>query len=118
MSSLSSRTFIVRISNSYGPSHSVRRVFINADVLKAAKIVAGDVVAVCAADKPESNTSDERFTAGSKSEGTEVRRAFAAGVAWPSISLSPECEQQDISCVVLIHISNPTQPSWFPHVYY
>lgn len=50
--SISTRTFIVGLANSFDSvSRASRRVIIQADLLKASKILAGDVVALSEADK-------------------------------------------------------------------
>ena len=84
--SLQSKVFTVGLSDSLGsntkvvgicddtPGRTSRRVVINADVLKSARVFAGDVVAVCKAD-----TSTQHH-------------AFAVGIAWPSSELAQNCE--------------------------
>ncbi|KAL6300216.1 hypothetical protein BKA93DRAFT_542373 [Sparassis latifolia] len=63
MAAISSRSFTVELTGSVAMSREARRVIINADVLKASNICAGDVVALSAAGN---------------------QKAFAVGIAWPS----------------------------------
>ena len=50
--SISTRSFVVGVTGSSDPvSRASRRVIVHADVLKAAKILAGDVLALSEADK-------------------------------------------------------------------
>jgi AAA family ATPase len=51
-------------------SRATRRVVLNADVLKAAKLSTGDVIAISVRDS---------------------KRDFAVGIAWPSSELPPQC---------------------------
>ncbi|KAH9850128.1 AAA family ATPase [Lenzites betulinus] len=68
MSLLATRKFTVEAAeSSEGVSRTARRVVINAEVLKQAKVYAGDVVGLSASDS---------------------HKAFAVGVAWPSPDLS------------------------------
>ncbi|KAI0369393.1 AAA family ATPase [Pilatotrama ljubarskyi] len=70
MSLLSTRKFTVEAFNpSESSSRAARRVIINAEVLKQAKVYAGDVVGLSSA---------------------ESQKAFAVGVAWPSSELSQD----------------------------
>ncbi|KAI0671254.1 AAA family ATPase [Trametes maxima] len=70
MSLLSARKFTVESFNSSEPvSRASRRVIINAEVLKQAKVYAGDVVGLSSANS---------------------QKAFAVGVAWPSSDISPD----------------------------
>ncbi|OCB85958.1 AAA family ATPase [Sanghuangporus baumii] len=75
--SLSSRTFLAcltDLSDVSGTScRASRRILLNADLLKNAKIFAGDVIAVTASDQSDSRP-----------------RAFSVGVAWPSQDASPD----------------------------
>ncbi|GJE86889.1 AAA family ATPase [Phanerochaete sordida] len=64
--SISVRTFIVRLAEAEESfSRAARRIFVHADVLKAAKVVAGDVLALTSSDEK----GNERF--------------YSVGVAWP-----------------------------------
>jgi hypothetical protein len=45
------KTFIAKLSDSNISSHAVRRVTINVEVLKSAKIFVGEEVALCNADE-------------------------------------------------------------------
>lgn len=59
--SLAARTFVVAVTDISEPvSRASRRVIISADVLKSAKILAGDVVALSEADK---GTGEHRVSA-------------------------------------------------------
>ncbi|KAI0775577.1 AAA family ATPase [Trametes elegans] len=70
MSLLSTRKFTVEESNSLEPnSRAIRRVIVNAEILKQAKVYAGDVVGLSSADS---------------------KKAFAVGVAWPSPDVSQD----------------------------
>ncbi|KAL5529736.1 hypothetical protein ACEPAG_5721 [Sanghuangporus baumii] len=75
--SLSSRTFLVCLTDlsdvSGTSSRASRRILVNADLLKSAKIFAGDVIAITASDQSDSRP-----------------RAFSVGVAWPSQDASPD----------------------------
>ncbi|KAL5489785.1 AFG2 [Sanghuangporus weigelae] len=75
--SLSSRTFLVCLTDlsdvSGTSSRASRRILLNADLLKSAKIFAGDVIAVTTSDQSDSSA-----------------RAFSVGVAWPSQDASPD----------------------------
>ncbi|KAH9948308.1 AAA family ATPase [Amylocystis lapponica] len=71
MSSICTRTFVVGTSNaSDSASRAARRVIVNAEVLKGAKLCAGDVVCLSAAGEP--------------------KKAFAVGIAWPSHEIPHE----------------------------
>ncbi|OSC98204.1 AAA family ATPase [Trametes coccinea BRFM310] len=70
MSLLATRKFTVQSSDDSEPlSRAARRIVLNAEVLKQAKVYAGDVVGLSAADS---------------------HQAFAVGVAWPSSELSQD----------------------------
>ncbi|KAI0642851.1 AAA family ATPase [Trametes meyenii] len=70
MSLLSTRKFTVESFNSSEPiSRAARRVIINTEVLKQAKVYAGDVVGLSSADS---------------------QKVFAVGVAWPSSDVSQD----------------------------
>ncbi|KAL5532604.1 SPATA5 [Sanghuangporus sanghuang] len=75
--SLSSRTFLAcltDLSDVSGTScRASRRILLNADLLKNAKIFAGDVIAVTASDQSDSRP-----------------RACSVGLAWPSQDASPD----------------------------
>ncbi|KAG6853114.1 hypothetical protein C0991_006804 [Blastosporella zonata] len=70
MASISSRTYVVESDDSPGPSsRAARRVIFHADVLKAAKLCTGDIVALTSGDP------------------TSTRKEFAVGIAWPSLEI-------------------------------
>ncbi|KAI9065950.1 AAA-domain-containing protein [Trametes sanguinea] len=70
MSLLATRKFTVQSTDDSEPvSRASRRIVINAEILKQAKVYAGDVVGLSAADS---------------------HQAFAVGVAWPSPELSQD----------------------------
>ncbi|KAI0662110.1 AAA family ATPase [Cubamyces menziesii] len=70
MSLLSTRKFTAEAANTSEPiSRATRRIIINVEILKQAKVYAGDVVGLSAADS---------------------HKAFAVGVAWPSSELSQD----------------------------
>ncbi|OCH87928.1 AAA family ATPase [Obba rivulosa] len=71
MASISSRTFTVRAAHgSEAVARAARRVIVNAELLKGARLCAGDVVALSAADTHT--------------------KAFAVGIVWPSLELSQD----------------------------
>ncbi|OSX57094.1 hypothetical protein POSPLADRAFT_1061796 [Postia placenta MAD-698-R-SB12] len=71
MSTVTSRTFVVHLADhSEATFRAARRVTIHADILKSAKLCAGDVVAVSGA--------------------TSTAKAFAVGIAWPSHDVSQD----------------------------
>ncbi|EMD39468.1 hypothetical protein CERSUDRAFT_111775 [Gelatoporia subvermispora B] len=71
MASISSRTFTVQAAHgSETVARAARRVIVNAEILKGARLCAGDVVALSAA-------------------GAQTK-AFAVGIAWPSLELSQD----------------------------
>ncbi|TBU25070.1 AAA family ATPase [Dichomitus squalens] len=70
MANFSGRKFTVDVSSPAEPiSRASRRIVINSDILKQAKIYAGDVIAISSAESP---------------------KKFAVGVAWPSSELSQD----------------------------
>ncbi|CDO72261.1 hypothetical protein BN946_scf184970.g113 [Trametes cinnabarina] len=70
MSLLATRKFVVQSSDTSDPlSRAARRIVVNAEILKQAKVYAGDVIGLSQADS---------------------HQAFAVGVAWPSSELSQD----------------------------
>lgn len=61
MSVFSSKKFVTQLTDSYESiPRAARRIIINADVVKAAKLCAGDVIALSSSDKIEgTNVSNQ-----------------------------------------------------------
>ncbi|KAL0960482.1 hypothetical protein HGRIS_005523 [Hohenbuehelia grisea] len=72
MASISSRSFAVGLSDEFESPRAARRIICNAEVLKACKLCAGDVVAIASGDK------------------TSTKKLFAVGVVWPSLDNSQD----------------------------
>ncbi|CAL1713789.1 unnamed protein product [Somion occarium] len=75
MSLLSARTFKVELASESLETinRAARRVIVNADLLKSAKICSGDVVALSKAGSPQ-----------------DRGKVFAVGIAWPSLDVSQD----------------------------
>ncbi|KAM0754878.1 AAA-domain-containing protein, partial [Meredithblackwellia eburnea MCA 4105] len=88
-SALSRRTFNVQaVPQAPTPLHSrhLKRIHVAAEILKAAKICAGDAIVLRPID-----TADEleKLSLEEEEEGSKARsQRFAIGVAWPSFTLS------------------------------
>lgn len=97
MSSLSSRPFTVFLAEPAEARRGGRRVIIHADVLKAAKICAGDVLALSPLDPP----------AGAKT-------AFSVGVAWPSFDCSQDSISVSSSLLLTARLSEGSRVKLYP----
>ncbi|KAF8585041.1 AAA family ATPase [Ramaria rubella] len=87
--SLSSKIFKVEEADpSCSTSRAARRVVINADVLRASKVTAGDVVRVVAL-----------------SAQTESENPFALGIAWPSLELAQTDVQLSSHLLLTLRLS-------------
>ncbi|OBZ71344.1 ATPase family gene 2 protein [Grifola frondosa] len=95
MTSLSSKMFVLGEYNpSEATSRAARRVIINADIIKLAKICAGDVVALSSVDA--------------------LNKAFAVGIAWPSHELSQDTVLVSPSLLLTARVSEGVKVRIFP----
>ncbi|EKM47994.1 uncharacterized protein PHACADRAFT_214999, partial [Phanerochaete carnosa HHB-10118-sp] len=105
--SISVRTFTVRLVKAEESfSRASRRILVHADVLRAVKIVAGDVLALASSD----DKSDEKY--------------FSIGIAWPIVDGSAEVVQVssallktarlDSGSKVKLFLLSLKAPQWLP----
>lgn len=105
MSLLATRKFNVEAVESLeSVSRAARRIIINADILKQAKVYAGDVVGLSSADShkvPQKLSDDRSRMHEPTDQACFSLQAFAVGVAWPSSELSQDgtCPCPCAACV-------------------
>ncbi|KZT12250.1 AAA family ATPase [Laetiporus sulphureus 93-53] len=95
MSLLAAREFTAAVHDVSGSSsRAARRVVLNADLLKAAKVCAGDVLAI------ESVASDHK--------------TFAVGIAWPSYEISQDSVLASSSLLLTAHVPEGSKVKVIP----
>ncbi|KAI0927661.1 hypothetical protein AcV5_008138 [Taiwanofungus camphoratus] len=94
MTSISSRPFSVGLADASDvASRAARRVIVNAETLKGAKVCAGDLLSLSAA-------------------GSQ-KKAFAVGVAWPSLDISPDSVLVSSSLLLTAQLSEGAKAEIF-----
>ena len=78
-----------------GSYHSSRRILINAEILKTARIFAGDIVAVKSLEAGVDNLVRTFLHAKIYISLTEPK-TYAIGIAWPSADIAHDCQ---LECV-------------------
>ncbi|TFK38925.1 P-loop containing nucleoside triphosphate hydrolase protein [Crucibulum laeve] len=97
MSTFSTKKFVVEFYEGLeNPYRAARRVIFNSDVLKAAKLCTGDIVAL------------------SKGDISGSSKEFAVGVVWPSLDLSPDSVLISTSLLLTANLTAGQHAHIFP----
>lgn len=107
---MSNQSFIVELSPSDPLARATRRIIIHADVLKARRITAGDVLGLTRDD----SDNTEKVSIGSPYTPLTVievdklceNQPFAIGVAWPSQEIPSDSRTKPLSYHVHLPTSN------------
>ena len=91
--SLSTKILVVNLADDLevsGSHRSLRRILINAEILKSTRVFAGDVVAVKSIESDTDNSVS--LVAFRNLHLFDKLKTYAIGIAWPSVDVAHDCQ--------------------------